>query len=146
MKLQSNGGFTLLELMLVAGIVVVVTAFGVPRLRESLAAYRLSASANLVAGELNAARTTAVSRASVHRVTLIDNNTIQITDDNDPDNAPRTAKDLESQITFTDQTLANPPIIFYGRGLADSGEIVLQNEFGQTVSITVTAGGKVTIP
>ncbi|MDA2928357.1 prepilin-type N-terminal cleavage/methylation domain-containing protein [Acidobacteria bacterium AH-259-O06] len=155
MKLQSNGGFTLLELTIVVTVVVVVAAMGVPSLRQSLAAYRLSASANLVAAELNAARTLAVSRAGECQVTLIDNNTIQITDPNTTppnnlDKAPRTAKDLDSQITFTDNTvttLANPSsaIHFYGRGLTRAGEIVLQNEFLETTKITVTAGGRVRI-
>ncbi len=109
-----------------------------------MADYRLLSSANLVAIELNSGRAMAISRASVHQVTLdAVNNTLQITDLNDANNAPRIEKFLDSGITFS--SVPTPAILFYGRGLARGETIEIQNEYGTSKSITVTASGKVTI-
>jgi len=144
LKRSSNRGFTLFELMMLVSVISIITTMAVPQLRHSMADYRLVSSANLVAIELNSGRTMAISRASVHQVTLdAVNNTIQITDLNDANNAPRIAKFLDSGITFS--SVPNPTILFYGRGLARGQTIEIQNEFGTSKSITVTASGKVTI-
>ena len=144
LKRSFNRGFTLFELMMLVSIISIVTTMAVPQLRQSMAGYRLLSSANLVATELNSGRTMAISRASVHQVTLDSvNNTIQITDLNDANNAPRIEKFLDSGITFT--SVPTPTILFYGRGLARGETIEIQNEYGASKFITVTASGKVTI-
>ncbi len=144
MKRLSNRGFSLFELMLLMMVITLILSMGIPQLRQSVASYRLVSCANMVAGELSAGRTMAISRATVHEVTLDTiNNTIQITDPDDANNAPRMMKYLDSGITFT--LVPDPTISFFGRGLARGGTIVLENEFGDPTSITVTAGGKVTI-
>ena len=144
LKRSSNRGFTLFELMMLVSIISIVTTMAVPQLRQSMAGYRLLSSANLVATELNSGRAMAISRASVHQVTLDSvNNTIQITDLNDANNAPRIEKFLDSGITFT--SVPTPAILFYGRGLARGETIEIQNEYGASKFITVTASGKVTI-
>ena len=143
MWIGSNRGMSTVEIVVVVAVAAVMVTIGVPQLEQSIAAYRLTASANLVAGELAAARSLAVSRATVHEVTLdAVNETIQITDPNDANNAPRILKNLERGVGFS--ALPSPTILFYGRGMARSGTIVLQNNFGDAISIVVTAGGKVT--
>ncbi len=144
LKRSSNRGFTLFELMMLVSVISIVTTMAVPQLRQSMADYRLVSCANLVAIELNSGRAMAISRASVHQVTLDTvNNTIQITDLNDANNAPRMEKFLDPGITFS--SVPNPTILFYGRGLARGETIEIQNEYGNSKSITVTASGKVTI-
>ncbi len=144
MKRLSDRGFSLFELMLLMMVMALILSMGIPQLRYSVAAYRLVSCANMVAGELSAGRTMAISRSTVHEVTLDTiNHTIQITDPDDADNAPRIMKFLDSGITFA--LVPDPTISFFGRGLARGGTIVLENEFGDPTSITVTAGGKVTI-
>ena len=144
LKRLSKRGFSLFELMMLVSVISIITTMAVPQLKQSMADYRLVSSANLVAIELNSGRTMAISRASVHQVTLdAVNNTIQITDLNDANNAPRIEKSLDSGIIFSN--VPNPTILFYGRGLARGETIEIQNEFGASKSITVTASGKVTI-
>jgi len=144
LKRSFNRGFTLFELMMLVSVISIITTMAVPQLRQSMADYRLVSSANLLAIELNSGRAMAISRASVHQVTLdAVNNTIQITDLNDANNAPRMEKFLDSGITFS--SVPDPTILFYGRGLARGETIEIQNEFGTSKSITVTASGKVTI-
>ena len=144
MRRLSKRGFSLFELMLLMMVLILILRMGIPQLQHSVASYRLLSCANMVAGELSAGRTMAISRAAVHEVTLDTiNNTIQITDPDDANNAPRMMKFLDSGITFA--LVPDPTISFFGRGLARGGTIVLENEFGDPTSITVTAGGKVTI-
>ncbi|MDA2938736.1 hypothetical protein MYX75_10805 [Acidobacteria bacterium AH-259-A15] len=144
MKGRSESGFTLVEAALVGLLILIIAGFAIPQLQRSLSNYRLSASANLVAGELNAGRSLAVSRNWIYAVQLDTNNsTIQIIDPSDADNAPRRAKSLESGITFS--SVPASPITLYSRGHAEGGAIVLQNQDGNTISVTVSASGKVEI-
>ena len=144
LKRSSNRGFTLFELMMLVSVITIITTMAVPQLRQSMADYRLVSSANLLAVELNSGRAMAISRASVHEVTLDTiSNSVQITDMNDADNAPRMEKLLDPGITFS--SVPTTTILFYGRGLARGETIEIQNEYGTSKSITVTASGKVTI-
>ncbi len=144
LKRSSNRGFTLFELMMLISVITIITTMAVPQLRQSMADYRLVASANLLAVELNSGRAMAISRASVHEVTLDTiSNSVQITDLNDANNAPRMEKLLDPGISFS--SVPTTTILFYGRGLARGETIEIQNEYGVSKSITVTASGKVTI-
>ena len=142
MNKSSQSGFTLIETMVVGIMVAVIGSMVIPQMQGILSSYRLTASANLVADELNAGWALAVSTGSVHVVTVdgVDD-TIQITDPNDAANIPRTEKPLQAGSSFTSWD----PIRFYSRGLVDGGVIVLQDTFGNTRTITLTAGGETTI-
>ncbi len=144
LKQSSNRGFSLFELMMLVSVITIITTMAVPQLRQSMADYRLTASANLLAIELNSGRAMAISRDSVHEVTLDTiSNSVQITDLNDANNAPRMEKLLDPGISFS--SVPTPTILFYGRGLARGETIEIENEYGTSKSITVTASGKVTI-
>ena len=141
---RSESGFSLLEVAIVGVFILILATFAVPQLQRSLNNYSLTTSANLVAGELNAGRSLAVARNWIYAVQLDTNNsTIQIIDPSDANNAPRTAKSLESGITFS--SVPASPIKFYSRGHAEAGTIVLQNQDGNTISLSVSAAGKVKI-
>ena len=143
-KRYQPSGFSLIETMLVAMFIAVIVGITVPQLRESLSLYRLTASANLVATELNAGRTLAVSRNWLYETDLdMSNNTIQIVDPDDSNNNPRTVNSLESDITFS--SVPSPAIRFYSHGHARGGTIVLQNGNGDTISVVVSASGKAEI-
>lgn len=142
MSRSSQSGFTLIESMVVGIMVAVIGSMVIPQIQEVLSSYRLAASANLVADELNAGWVLAVSTGSVH-VATIDGSveTIQITDPNDSANIPRTEKSLQEGSSFSSWD----SIRFYSRGLVDGGDIVIEDNFGETRTITITAGGEITI-
>jgi type II secretory pathway pseudopilin PulG len=142
MHRSSQIGFTLIETMVVGIMVTILGTLVIPQIQGTLSAYRLTASANLVADELNAGWALAVSTGSVHVVTVdgVDE-TIQITDPNDAANLPRTEKPLQEGSSFTSWD----PIRFYSRGLVDGGDIVIQDNFSNSLTITITAGGEITI-
>jgi Tfp pilus assembly protein FimT len=143
-KRYHPSGFSLIETMLVAMFIAVMAGSTVPQLRESVSLYRLTASAHLVATELNAGRTLAISRNWLYETDLnTSNHTIQIVDPDDSNNDPRTVHSLESDITFS--SVPSPAIRFYSHGHARGGTIVLQNENGDITSVVVSASGKVEV-
>ncbi len=142
MTRNSQSGFTILEAMVVVVFASVILSIAVPKLQVILDYYSLTSSANLVASELSAGRALAVSRNWIYDVSLdTGNSTIQIIDPNDPDNSPRTEKNLESGDSFS--TVPATSIRFYSRGHARGGTIVLVNESGYTISIIVSPSGKI---
>ena len=57
---RGQSGYTLVELVLVVGIIMVVMGIAVPAVKETMEAYRLETSAALVAGKLREARISAI--------------------------------------------------------------------------------------
>lgn len=142
MTRRFQSGFTLLETVMVCVLAVVILSIAVPNIQQSLHFYRLTASANLVAGELNAGRALAISRNWIYEVSLdTSNSTIQIIDPTDPNNSPRTEKPLESGTSFS--SVPANRIRFYSRGHALGGTIVLENQSGYSISITVSSSGRI---
>ncbi len=139
-RLQS--GFTLIETALVTVLATVILSIAIPRIEPFLDYYRLSASAELVASELNAGRALAISRNWIYDVNVdTGSSTIQIIDPNDPDNSPRTEKTLQSGNTFS--SVPGNRIRFYSRGHARAGTIVLVNRSGYAISVTVSPSGRI---
>lgn len=64
----SSKGFTLVELMVVIGIIAMITAFGVPGFRTLIADNRLTSTSNNVMGALQIARSEAVTQRTVIKV------------------------------------------------------------------------------
>ncbi len=139
-------GFSLLEAMIVGVLIAVLAGVSVPQIRQSVSAYSLTASANLVATELNAGRTLAISRNWLYDMDPnTTNHTIQIVDPGNASNSPRSLKYLESGITFSSVPAAGSEIRFYSGGHARGGTLVLQNENGDTISVLVGASGRVEV-
>ena len=141
-----QSGFTLMEALLVALFIAAIGGMAVPNFQKSINLYRLTASANLVAAELNAGRTLAISRSWLYEMDCDDTNqTIQVVDPGDANNNPRTAKSLESGITFSSVPNNGFEITFYSGGYARSGTLELENEDGDTISVVVSASGRIEV-
>jgi len=142
MTRRSQSGFTLLETAVVAVLATVILSITVPKFQQFLDYYRLTASADLVASELNAGRALAISRNWSYDVNLdTGDGTIQIVDPADPNNSPRTERSLESGNSFS--SVPANPIRFYSRGHARGGTIVLENQSGYSISIVVSPSGRI---
>ena len=141
-----QSGFTLMEALVVALFVAVIGGMAVPNLQKSVSLYRLTASANLVAAELNAGRTLAISRSWLYDIDCDEtNHTIQVVDPGNANNNPRTVKSLESGITFSSVPNNGFEITFYSGGYARSGTLVLENGDGDTISVLVSASGRIEV-
>ncbi len=142
MTRRSQSGFTLLETAVVAVLATVILSITVPKFQQFLDYYRLTASADLVASELNAGRALAISRNWSYDVNLdTGDGTIQIVDPADPNNSPRTERSLEPGNSFS--SVPANPIRFYSRGHARGGTIVLENQSGYSISIVVSPSGRI---
>ena len=143
MRIRHQQGVTLIETIVICVLVAVVSSLTIPQINQTLRLYRLTASANLVASELNAARAMAISRNGIYRADVVANgSTIQIIDPDNSLNNPRVEQSLQSGISFTGTVSS---ITFYPRGHADAGSLELQNEDARTISVQVLVSGKIKV-
>lgn len=138
---SARAGFSVVELVIVLGVLVVIAAFAVPSIQGSMTEYRLTASANLVAQELDAARVLAISRGAIYEVQFTER-AVSVIDTEDLTKA-RATKVLEEGVRVAVQPTAK--IRFFPRGYARGGNLILQNEGGSLVRINVLASGKIEV-
>jgi len=140
-RARSACGFSLIELLLVVCVLAMAAAFGLPALQGTMTAYRLRASADTIAGELDAARVMAISRGAEYQVKFT-STSVYVEDPLDTDHAPRVPKTLDEGVTVSG---GGPTITFKPRGTCSGGAVQLGDTKGNTASITVTATGKTTV-
>lgn len=140
--LRSVRGFTYIELLFVIAIFAVLASVTLPALNGTMAAYRLRASADVVASELDAARVMAISRGAIYEVQFTGSQVAVIDpqETNPTDRYARTPKRMEDGVTVSGTT-----IVFRPRGSAVGGTISLTNEGGMTTSVRVEVSGKIVV-
>jgi prepilin-type N-terminal cleavage/methylation domain-containing protein len=139
-RARSACGFSLIELLLVVAVLAMAAAFSLPALRGTMSAYRLRASADTIAGELEAARIMAISRGAAYQVKFT-SRTVYVSDPQDPSTPPRVPKTLEDGVSVS----AGPTITFKARGTCSSGLIQIQNSDSNVASINLDGTGKITV-
>jgi prepilin-type N-terminal cleavage/methylation domain-containing protein len=138
----AQAGFSVVELLLVLGVLSILAAFAVPSIQGTMTAYRLTASANLIAEELDAARVLAISRGAIYEVRFTQR-AIAIVDPEDIAHPPRVAKPLEPGVRVA--VMPSAAIRFFPRGYARAGDLIIQNQEGSLIRIAVLASGKIEI-
>lgn len=119
--MRTTSGFTLLELLIVIGMIGVLSAIGfvsVSGLRRSLALDEASAT---LSQQIQRARTQSMSTSTVWRVRLTDNNTFVLEQNTSATATPtwtnRSTIDLTGSMTFSNT--AQDTISFSTRGIAE---------------------------
>jgi len=135
---KRQSGFTLIEMMIVIGVLTIMASIAIPSFMSLLPGMRLNGAARQVMGDLMAARMKAVKQNNRFRVFFNNPGTNEYTildDDNNNNSADTgeatTAKNIQDNyhdVTFSSST--NP--IFYPRGTA----------YGTTVTVTNSSGSK----
>ena len=134
MSLHSKqSGFTLIEMMIILGVMAVLSGIAIPNFLSYLPKYRLNGAARQVMGDCMAARMQAVSQNNEFKVFFLNDHEYQILDDDDndgniDDGEWTQIKDIQSEysdVTFSAST--NP--IFYSKGTA----------YGSTITLTSAA-------
>jgi len=139
---KSDSGFSIIEMVIAVAVAAILGSIAIPQIQESLDAYRLNASARIVASELNAGRVLAISRNWTYRASAPTAPAgIQIVDPADANNNPRSLKFLEPGISISTGAAIN----FLSRGQSNGGTVTLTNTNLATIVVTVNAGGKVII-
>lgn len=146
-------GASLIELMMVLGIVSVIAAIAMPRFGASTDRYRTELAAKRIAADLIHARTRAESRSASHEIVFsLANDDYVVTAMPDPDHP---AEDY--RVMLTDEpyhaTLVSADfdgdsiVTFDGFGVPDSGGTVVVQAGGVQRTVTIVANtGQVTVP
>ena len=130
---NKQSGFTLIEMMIVIGLLSVFAGIAIPNFLSYLPKSRLNGAARQVMGDLMAARMQAVSQNNEFKVFFLNDHEYKILDDDDNngsiDNGEWTqTKDIQSE--YSDVTFsASADPIFYPRGIA----------YGSTITLTSSA-------
>jgi len=149
--LSNNRGFTIGEMMAVAGVISVVMAIAVPNYLSFQPSMRLNGASREVLGKLMWARSKAVQNNNTSVVTFITDHTFQVFNDangNGSADANETITiDLQtdySDVTFTVSGSSSTPT-FNGRGTASSDTTVTITNSSGSKTITVSPTGNVKI-
>jgi prepilin-type N-terminal cleavage/methylation domain-containing protein len=67
---HASSGFTLVELLMVMAISIIICAFAVPNLQNSMTSYRLGAAASAISGAIQATRYQAITGGCTYQLTL----------------------------------------------------------------------------
>lgn len=144
---RADGGFTLMELMVVLVVFSIVTAIALPGLNKFLRSVELSGTVERMATSLRVIRQRAVTENNNYVAVLGANDNILWWDDDDndgvKDNTEKTGENapIPSWMTVTNDpgnTFASDTLKFFPNGSAsESGTIIFSNADGYQKSLSV---------
>ena len=145
-------GFSLVELVIVTGILVILGTLSQTWLSSQLPKWRLNGAARQLASDLMAAKMKAVTQGTKHRVSFLDSHRYTVLEDRNNSGKPDLGEPLverEVQNDYGDVTLTstNHPI-FHPRGTASNlATVTLSNSAGsKTITVGITGRIKVKSP
>jgi prepilin-type N-terminal cleavage/methylation domain-containing protein len=150
---KKRNGFTLIEVVVVIGILAIAGVVAIPNMIDWRHGLRLRAAVNLVRGDLETARARAIKENAqvtvqfvpangIYQLTYLDGtgNTVLIKEQSLPAGL-RFAADHPDYTFDSSSNRAS----FSSRGTAQSGTLVLENEKEKTASITVNFLGRIEV-
>jgi prepilin-type N-terminal cleavage/methylation domain-containing protein len=140
-----EGGFTLIELMIVVAIIGISSAIAVPNIREWLARYDLKQSMSEIAGDLNLAKLVAMNRNRQATVMIqMAGSLVQVSGISGGTEIFST-RTLPSRINALPGGTATVNFSSLGLSTVTAPQTIqVQNEKGLTYSLSVLPSGKVT--
>lgn len=129
--------------MVVGIVAIIVFSVAVPTINRSMAASKLSSAALQLATDLEFARSAAMSRNSIYRLQLFTAEDKFQVIDSELGDLLQSPRELERGISIS--TTPMNPIEFFSRGYASGGTVTLQNDFGESITVTVRPSGMVEI-
>jgi type IV fimbrial biogenesis protein FimT len=120
-------GFTLVELLVIVGLISIMSLFAYPTIRNMMAGYEFKGAARQIYGDLQMARLGAVKESRAWRVVFSPGTTVtSYTVRNGSDQVVKTVdvSGSSSGISYTENFTGNN-VIFNSNGTASSGSITL---------------------
>jgi type IV fimbrial biogenesis protein FimT len=149
MKTLKKNGFSLLELMIVVGVMAIISAIALPRLEDYLAERRLNGAAQTVMADMMMARQKAVTQNNAFKIIFsINHHGYTILDDDNGDGSITTGEAVEAkdiQTEYYDVAFnASADPVFSPRGTAFGTTVTLTSaRTGQSRCFTVASTGRV---
>ena len=153
-RLRPSGGYTLIETLVVVGLIAAILAVAIPALYRTYQANRVQAAARTMASNLRFARMAAVKRKVTFQVTVLDEtdvsnpNTYSVQFDPTRSESFQNYNKLETNIpqgVIIDSSSLNS-VQFNSRGGAlPSGSILLIGRDATKYNIRISPAGSVTI-
>ncbi len=139
-------GFTLLELMMVVGLLGIVTAGSALAWPRFEAALRLDAATHELAADLHDARVLAIASAARARLTFVRGATSYRVEHADETGTfhPTAERVLPRGVRIADAN-SGGDLVFSARGNAENGTVVLVDRRGLHASVRLNQRGRVTI-
>ena len=130
-------GFSFLQILFVVTLGVLSASIAIPEYQNSLAEYRLMNESNLLASQLNVARTLSISSGSPHSVVVNPGTGLaKVIDSNDPQVAIREERLAKSVHLMMRQST----ITFQTRGTATPTKILIEGESSSSDRVLLTVG------
>lgn len=154
MKIKKNNGFTLIELIIVIGILGIVATIALPNFNHYLHNANLKTAGRDLAGDIFNTKQAAAAQALYYEIRFnVGGNNYSIVqcgrNPGDPCNTTVATKSLESvasYIRIDALTYPGSKIGFQPRGTtAPSGSVTLKNDKESTILITTSIMGKVSV-
>jgi type II secretory pathway pseudopilin PulG len=143
----SNGGFTLVELMLALFFVAIVTAIAIPSFRGYIDNTKLKAAARQITSDITDVQLRAKSENAQYRITLNVEPTNTYTLDRvtaPTQTQTKTLTEYGSDIRITATTFTSNQVNFQARGILseDNKTVTLRNGRNSTALITTSLAGR----
>ena len=146
--MRKDSGFTLIELMVVIGIMAILCAIAIPNFFNWLPKHRVGSAARTVMSTLEFARINAIKRNTVVRVDFDwANESLTVVEVVNLVETTLRTRGLPADVDLQDIDLGTP-VTFNGHGFSDeSGGVVVENNKNATLSriINLTLGGNASI-
>lgn len=149
--MRNSSGFTLAELMIVAGLVGILSAIAVPAIVAEMPRYRLNGASRQVMSDLLAARMQAVSENNEFMVSFdVNNHQYTILDDDDNDGSAdageiATTKDLYSEYPEINFSSTRTLTFIPDGTVSNSGSLTVASS-SDSRTVDITGAGRIRIP
>ena len=146
--MRNDSGFTMIELMVVIGIMAILSAIAIPSYIKWLPKHRVGSAARAVMSSMEFARINAIKRNTVVRVDFDwANESLTVVEVVNLVETTLRTRGLPADVDLQDIDLGTP-VTFNGHGFSDeSGGVVVENNKNATLSriINLTLGGNASI-